>query len=115
MRRFGRFLNENKFSAMLWLSVVVLLFASYQKSASQSTPTGGQRRPLSSGTFGKGKPCDLGNDADNDFANYAINCGLDLLFDDDDDVARRARQASSLRFEWNVGQADPNYPFLTHG
>jgi uncharacterized protein (TIGR03437 family) len=108
IRRIVQAVKNNKFSAMLWLGIAVLLFSSYQKGSSQgpNQPGIGRPSPLGSITFGSG-PTPCKGEEQVIFGMTIVACA--------GAAGSSARGASDLRFEWNVGQADSSYNFVAHG
>src|SRR5580658_6208570 len=99
VKRFAQFLKNNRFSATLWLGIALWLLFSYQRSFSQQG--GGQNN---------NDGCTLGSDLQTEMLQ-SLGC---LVSGPSSDI-QAAGQASRIRFELNVGQADSGYGFVAHG
>jgi len=114
-RRFAEFIRKNKFSMVLWLGICVLLFSSYesrsQTPSASPRPKGSSPSGIVSILTGPGGIC---HGADED-EKAMLSLGVECVMDYADDTRSSAHDASRLRFEWNVGQADSSYNFVAHG
>jgi uncharacterized protein (TIGR03437 family) len=90
IRKCAKFLKRNRFSVMLWLGIVLVFFVGYQKSFSFQQRGGG------SGCAGDSLIAD------------ELGCQTANAIQD-------TGQGAQIRFELNVGQANPSYSFLAHG
>jgi uncharacterized protein (TIGR03437 family) len=102
IRRSVQFLKNNRFATMLWLGIALLLLSSHRSLSFQQSGGGGGQR----GNTGCGLAAGL-----QAYLINTIGCIVSGPPQEPDGIG----DASRVRFELNVGQADASYGFVAHG